>query len=130
MAATKARELPIKQLAWREGNPKRVRENLELSAVSGGVREWKQYLNWEMKAKKPQRRFIIGVYERALECAARERWQALSQLATMENEENKERSKATEAVLAELWEEYLTYSVRRLKLLRILSLALRMDSVF
>jgi squamous cell carcinoma antigen recognized by T-cells 3 len=111
IAATRARELAVKQLNWREGNPKRVREHLELRAESGGIREWKQYLSWELGAKKPQKRLIMSVYERAVECAARERWNALINAAKTETQAAKEAVTEKETALRELWEEYVMYAV-------------------
>jgi hypothetical protein len=112
VAATKARELPLKQLSWREGNPKRVREHLELRALSGSLMEWKQYITWELKAKKPQRKFIMAVYERAVECAARERWDALCQARDAPNDEAVGVVlKTKDDNLKEMWEEYLVYAV-------------------
>jgi hypothetical protein len=112
ITATKARELPLKQLSWREGNPKRIREHLELRALNGGLTEWKQYLAWELKTKKPQRKFILAVYERAIECAARERWIALCEAYDVPNDEAvSEVLKAKDANLKETWEDYLVYAV-------------------
>lgn len=73
--------------------------------------EWKQYLSWELKAKKPQRKFISAVYERVLECAARERWQTLTALEDDDSDAAKEMAKSKQAALMALWEEYLTYEV-------------------
>lgn len=113
--ATKTKELPLKQLTWREGNPKRVREQLDLRAENGGSREWRQYLDWELKAKKPQMRFISAVYERALECAARERWTYLSQILGDESDTIKHHLQAAEQNLYDLWMEYLVYNQKTLK---------------
>lgn len=111
VAATKARELPLKQLSWREGNPKRVREHLELRAQNGGFLEWKQYLAWEIGAKKPQRKFIVAVYERLLDCASRERWSALCAVQDSPSDETlSEALKVKAANLRDVWEEYLTYA--------------------
>jgi len=112
VAATKTRELPLKQLSWREGNPKRVREHLELRALNGGLVEWRQYVTWELKAKKPQRKFILAIYERAVECAARERWRALCEAENAPNDSTLgEVVKAKEINLKEIWEEYIVYAV-------------------
>lgn len=109
--ATKARELPVKQLSWREGTPKRVREALELRAEAGGLTEWKQYLSWEMKAKKPQRKLILGVFERAVECAARTRWAALSNKQRPKEPKGQAEESDPQKDFTELWEEYLNYAV-------------------
>ncbi|PVF92511.1 hypothetical protein CPB86DRAFT_769315 [Serendipita vermifera] len=127
IAATKARELSVKQLNWREGNPKRVREHLELRAESGGIREWKQYLSWELGAKKPQKRLIAAIYERAVDFAARERWNALVSQAKADSQAAKEAVMEKETTLRELWEEYLAFAARQsdADLLSLLNLAKR-----
>lgn len=68
-------------------------------------------MNWELKAKKPQRKFISAVYEKTLECAARERWKTLSALEDDDSDGAKEIAKEKQAELVELWEEYLNYEV-------------------
>ncbi|KAG9056261.1 Splicing factor [Serendipita sp. 407] len=110
--AIRMREIPIKQLTWREGNPKRVREQLEQRAVSAGLAQWKQYLSWEFNAKKPQFKLITAVYEKALECAARERWQALCGAVTEENEATKGALALAEQTLYDLWDEFLSYQLK------------------
>jgi hypothetical protein len=74
--------------------------------------EWKQYLTWELKTKKPQRKFIMVVYERTVECAARERWDALCQACDAPNDEAVSMVfKTKDGNLKEMWEEYLVYAV-------------------
>jgi len=68
-------------------------------------------LNWELKAKKPQRKFISAVYEKALECAARERWKTLAALEDDDSDGAKEIANEKQAALVELWEEHLNYEV-------------------
>jgi hypothetical protein len=83
-------------------------------------------LNWELKAKKPQRKFISAVYEKTLECAARERWKTLSALEDDDSDAAKEIAREKQAALVELWEEYLNYEVSGILSCRSFFLGLRL----
>ena len=92
-----------------------MREHLELRAQGGGFLEWKQYVTWELGTKKPQRKLILAVYERMVECAARERWSALCTAQDNPNDQTLgEALKGKDINLKTTWEEYLTYAVSRI----------------
>ena len=84
--------------------PKHTREQLELKAQRGSIEDWKAYILWEKKGKKIQSRLLPVLYERAIECAASERWAAVL------NEEEA-RFAAAEASLRGFWEDYLGFQV-------------------
>ena len=89
-------------LSWKE--QKISREQLELKAQSGSVEDWKAYILWEKKGKKVQSRLMPILYERAIECAASERWDAIWA-------DDEARLAAAEAALRGFWEDYLGFQV-------------------
>ena len=76
-----------------------TREHLKLKVQGGSVKDGlaKAYILWEKKGKKVQSRLVPVLYERAIECAASERW-AVS-LAEDENG------------YIDFWEDYLGFQV-------------------
>jgi len=100
--ATKARESALRLLSWKE--QKSTREQLELKAQSGSIEDWKTYILWEKKGKKVQSRLMPVLYERAIECAASERWAAICA-------EDETRLAGAEAALRGFWEDYLGFQV-------------------
>lgn len=100
--ATKIRESALHMLSWKDQNI--TREQLELKAQRGSIEDWKAYILWEKKGKKVQSRLLPVLYERAIECAASERWAAVL------NEEEA-RFAAAEASLRGFWEDYLGFQV-------------------
>ena len=107
--ATKARESALRMLSWKE--KKITREQLELKAQSGSIEDWKAYILWEKKGKKVQSRLMPVLYERAIECAASERWAAICA-------EDETRFSGAEAALRGFWEDYLGFQVGELRWLR------------
>jgi len=103
--ATKVRESALRMLSWKE--QKITREQLELKAQSGSIEDWKAYILWEKKGKKVQSRLMPILYERAIECAARERWAAIWA-------EDEARLAAAETALRGFWEDYLGFQVGEL----------------
>ena len=59
-------------LSWTEKTI--TREHLKLKVQGSFVKDGKAYILWEKKGKKVQSRLIPVLYERAIECAASERW--------------------------------------------------------
>jgi hypothetical protein len=100
--ATKIRESALRMLSWKE--QKITREQLELKAQRGSIEEWKTYILWEKKGKKAQSRLVPVLYERAIECAASERWGSVW-------EKEEARFAAAEAALRGFWEDYLGFQV-------------------
>ena len=103
--ATKVRESALRMLSWKE--QKISREQLELKAQNGSVEDWKAYILWEKKGKKVQSRLMPILYERAIECAASERWDAIWA-------DDEARLAAAEAALRGFWEDYLSFQVGEL----------------
>ena len=59
-------------LSWKE--KKITREHLKLKVQGGSVKDGEGYILWEKKGRKVQSRLVPVLYERAIECAASERW--------------------------------------------------------
>ena len=59
-------------LSWKEKNI--TREHLKLKVQGGSVKDGKVYILWEKKGRKVQSGLVPVLYERAIECAASERW--------------------------------------------------------
>lgn len=103
--ATKIRESALRMLSWKE--QRITREQLEVKAQSGSIEDWRAYILWEKKGKKVQSRLMPILYERAIECAARERWAAIWA-------EDETRFAPAETALRGFWEEYLGFQVGEL----------------
>jgi len=104
--AVKVRESALHMLSWAE--QRTTREQLELKAQGGSIEDWTAYILWEKKGKKVQTRLVPVLYERAIECAASERWAAIWT-------ENETRLAAAEAALRGFWEDYLGFQVGKVR---------------
>jgi hypothetical protein len=103
--ATKVRDPALHTPSWEE--QKNTRGQLELKAQSGSI-EIGEHIFREKKGMKVQSWLMPVLYDRAIECAASERWAAIWA-------EDETRLAGAEAALRGFWKDYLGFQVSEVR---------------